>query len=56
MLAMLMPERTPIFDFSGSRGAVMGPSNEMCQEWIGRTLVGMDLGFWKQSEELPKKA
>ena len=22
---------------------------------IGRTLVGMDLGFWKQAEELPKK-
>jgi alkylation response protein AidB-like acyl-CoA dehydrogenase len=39
----------------GRAGAVMGPSNEMCQEWIGRTLVGMDLGYWKQSEELPKK-
>lgn len=36
----------------GRAGAVMGPSNEMCQEWIGRTLVGMDLGFWKESERL----
>lgn len=34
----------------GRAGAVMGPSNEMCQEWVGRTLVGMDLGFWKESE------
>jgi hypothetical protein len=39
----------------GRAGAVMGPSNEMCQEWIGRTLVGMDLGFWKQAEGLQKK-
>jgi len=38
----------------GRAGAVMGPSNEMCQEWIGRTLVGMDLGFWKEAESLPK--
>ena len=35
-------------------GAVMGPSNEMCQEWIGRTLVGMDLGFWKEAERVRK--
>jgi alkylation response protein AidB-like acyl-CoA dehydrogenase len=34
----------------GRAGALMGPSNEMCQEWIGRTLVGMDLEFWKQSK------
>jgi alkylation response protein AidB-like acyl-CoA dehydrogenase len=39
----------------GRAGAVMGPTNEMCREWIGRTLVGMDLGFWKQAEEIPKK-
>jgi alkylation response protein AidB-like acyl-CoA dehydrogenase len=39
----------------GRAGAVMGPTNEMCQEWIGRTLVGMDLEFWKRSEE-PKKS
>lgn len=38
----------------GRAGSLMGPSNEMCQEWIGRTLVGMDLGFWKQAEELKK--
>jgi alkylation response protein AidB-like acyl-CoA dehydrogenase len=38
----------------GRAGAVMGPSNEMCQEWIGRSLVGMDLGFWKQAEETRK--
>jgi alkylation response protein AidB-like acyl-CoA dehydrogenase len=40
----------------GRAGAVMGPSNEMCQEWIGRSLVGMDLGFWKQADELPKRS
>src|SRR5262249_43634521 len=39
----------------GRAGAVMGPSNELCQEWMGRTLVGMDLGYWKQADELPKK-
>ncbi len=39
----------------GRAGAVMGPTNELCQEWIGRTLVGMDLGFWKESETLRKK-
>lgn len=39
----------------GRAGAVMGPSNEMCQEWIGRTLVGMDLGFWKESEQIKKE-
>src|SRR5262245_6884029 len=38
----------------GRAGAVMGPTNEMCQEWIGRTLVGMDLEFWKRSDE-PKR-
>jgi alkylation response protein AidB-like acyl-CoA dehydrogenase len=38
----------------GRAGAVMGPSNEMCQEWIGRTLVGMDLGFWKEAERIEK--
>jgi alkylation response protein AidB-like acyl-CoA dehydrogenase len=38
----------------GRAGAVMGPSNEMCQEWIGRTLVGMDLGFWKEAERVRK--
>ena len=39
----------------GRAGAVMGPSNEMCQEWIGRTLVGMDLGYWKEAEQIPKR-
>jgi alkylation response protein AidB-like acyl-CoA dehydrogenase len=39
----------------GRAGAVMGPSNEMCQEWIGRTLVGMDLGFWKEAETIKKQ-
>jgi len=34
----------------GRAGAVMGPTNELCQEWIGRTMVGMDLGFWKEAE------
>jgi alkylation response protein AidB-like acyl-CoA dehydrogenase len=38
----------------GRAGAVMGPSNEMCQEWIGRTLVGMDLGFWKDTQRIDK--
>jgi alkylation response protein AidB-like acyl-CoA dehydrogenase len=38
----------------GRAGAVMGPSNELCQEWIGRTLVGMDLGFWQEAERLKK--
>jgi alkylation response protein AidB-like acyl-CoA dehydrogenase len=38
----------------GRAGAVMGPTNEMCQEWIGRTLVGMDLGFWREAEAAAK--
>ncbi len=38
----------------GRAGAVMGPSNELCQEWIGRTLVGMDLGYWKEAESIKR--
>jgi alkylation response protein AidB-like acyl-CoA dehydrogenase len=39
----------------GRAGAVMGPTNEMCQEWIGRTMVGMDLGFWREAEASRQK-
>jgi alkylation response protein AidB-like acyl-CoA dehydrogenase len=30
----------------GRAGAVMGPSNEMCREWIGLTLVGQKVEYW----------
>ena len=32
----------------GRAGAVMGPSNEMCREWIGLTLVGQKVEYWPE--------
>ena len=34
----------------GRAGAVMGPSNEMCREWIGLTLVGEKVEYWPVHE------
>ena len=34
----------------GRAGAVMGPSNEMCREWIGLTLVGRQVEYWPSAE------
>jgi alkylation response protein AidB-like acyl-CoA dehydrogenase len=36
----------------GRAGAVMGPSNEMCREWIGLTLVGAKVDYWPPAEKL----
>jgi alkylation response protein AidB-like acyl-CoA dehydrogenase len=36
----------------GRAGAVMGPSNEMCREWIGLTLVGRPVEYWPTAEKL----
>lgn len=30
----------------GRAGAVMGPTNEMCREWIGKTMVELPLEYW----------
>ncbi len=35
----------------GRAGAVMGPSNEMCREWIGLTLVGEKVDYWPPAEK-----
>jgi len=35
----------------GRAGAVMGPSNEMCREWIGLTLVGEKVDYWPAAEK-----
>lgn len=34
----------------GRAGAVMGPSNEMCREWIGLTLTGRKVEYWPGHE------
>lgn len=36
----------------GRAGAVMGPSNEMCREWIGQTLVGQKVEYWPAVEKM----
>jgi alkylation response protein AidB-like acyl-CoA dehydrogenase len=35
----------------GRAGAVMAPSNELCRDWIGKTLVGMPLGYWYEDRD-----
>ena len=43
-------------DSRGARRVIAsGEAWELCQEWIGRTLVGMDLGFWKEAEGIKKQ-
>lgn len=39
----------------GRAGAVMGPSNEMCREWIGQTLVGQTVDYWPSAEHSPAR-
>lgn len=44
----------------GRAGAIMGPSNEMCQEWISKTLLELPLGYWYEgkdvrTEEIPER-
>jgi len=36
----------------GRAGAIMGPSNEMCQEWVSKTLLDMPLGYWYPGKDV----
>jgi alkylation response protein AidB-like acyl-CoA dehydrogenase len=40
----------------GRAGAVMGPSNEMCREWIGLTLTGGKVDYWPRRDPLDEPA
>lgn len=32
----------------GRAGSIMGPTNEMCMEWVGKTLLDMPIKYWEE--------
>ncbi len=36
----------------GRAGAIMGPTNEMCAEWIAKTALDMPLGYWYEGKDV----
>lgn len=36
----------------GRAGALMGPTNEMCSEWVAKTLLDVPLGYWYEDRDV----
>lgn len=36
----------------GRAGAIMGPTNEMCAEWVAKTALGMPMGYWYEGKDV----